>query len=231
MGNLDMSGLTPVVRPSTAEAVTSQIRHGIFDGTFQPGAQMREVQLATQLGVSRGPLREALQRLIQDGLLEHRRHRGVFVVRLNQDAVKDMCFVREVVEIPAAINLAHNPSPEAIAALHKLVESMSSSANDNDWTRVAQLDAEFHQTVVDELGSDRLTRMFESIQAETRMCLGALKPTHPAEYDVSVEHRDLLRAVLSADEESITRRWTAHLRATAATLTRCLTTGGFQGRT
>ncbi len=218
MENLDLSGLTPVARPSTSETVTSQIRRGIFDGTFRPGAQMREVRLATQLGVSRGPLREALQRLIQEGLLEHRRHRGVFVVRLSPEDVEDIYFIRETLELPAALQLVRNPSPEIMASLQELVESMSSAAQDGDWGRVVQLDVEFHQKIVDGAGSVRLTRMFETVQAETRMCLGALRPSYPDEYDVAAEHRVLVQALRSTDEGTLTRLWIEHLRDGAAAL-------------
>jgi DNA-binding GntR family transcriptional regulator len=179
---------------------------------------MREVRLATQLGVSRGPLREALQRLIQEGLLEHRRHRGVFVVRLNEGDVKDIYFIRETLEVPAVLQLVRNPSPEIFASLQELVESMSSAAQEGDRARVVQLDAEFHQKIVDGAGSVRLTRMFETVQAETRMCLGALRPSYPDEYDVVGEHRALLQALRSADEGTLTRLWIEHLRDAATAL-------------
>jgi DNA-binding GntR family transcriptional regulator len=218
MEHLDLSGLTPVARPSTSETVTSQIRSGIFDGTFRPGTQMREVRLATQLGVSRGPLREALQRLIQEGLLEHRRHRGVFVVRLSPEDVKDIYFIRETLELPAVLQLVRNPSPEIMASLQELVESMSSADQEGDRARAVQLDAEFHQKIVDGAGSVRLTRMFETVQAETRMCLGALRPSYPDEYDVAGEHRALLQALRTADEGTLTQLWIEHLRDAATAL-------------
>ncbi len=218
MHDLSLSGLRPVDRPSTSEVVTSQIRDGILDGTFPPGTQMREVMLASHLGISRGPLREALHRLIQEGLLEHRRHRGVFVVRLDEDDVSDIYFVRETMEIPAALHLSRHPSSEAIARLHELVELMTVAANGHDWARVVQLDAEFHQTVVTSVGSVRLTRMFNTLQAETRMCVGALKPAYPVEYDVVVEHQELLQAILGGDEAKIAELWVAHLRDAAANL-------------
>lgn len=223
MANLDLSGLTPVARPSTSETVTSQIRRGIFDGTFRPGAQMREVRLATQFGVSRGPLREALQRLIQEGLLEHRRHRGVFVVRLNQEDVKDIYFIRETLEVPAVLQLVRSQSPKIMARLDELVESMSGADQEGDRARGVQLDAEFHQRIVDGAGSVRLSRMFETVQAETRMCLGALRPAYPDDYDVAGEHRALLEALRSADEGTVTRLWVEHLREAATALS-----GGFE---
>ena len=180
--------------------------------------------LARQLEISRGPLREALHQLIQEGLLEQRRHRGVFVVRLDESDVADIYFVRETIEIPAAIHLARNPSAEAIAALHEFVELMTGAANRHDWALVVQLDAEFHQVIyVRSVGSERLARMFDTLQAETRMCVGALRPAYPVEYEVVVEHQELLRALLGGDEEAIRSLWLRHLRDAAANLGRTLT--------
>jgi DNA-binding GntR family transcriptional regulator len=189
---------------------------------------MREVRLATQLGVSRGPLREALQRLIQEGLLEHRRHRGVFVVRLSREDVEDIYFIRETLELPAVLQLVRNPSEEIMASLEELVESMSSAAQDDDWVRVVQLDAEFHQRIVDGAGSVRLTRMFETVHAETRMCLGALNLSQPHVYEVAAEHRVLLRALRTADEGTLTRLWIEHLRDAAAALSAGIETDAAQ---
>jgi len=216
--SVDIGGLSPLDRPSTSEVVTSQIRDKILDGTFPPGVQLREVMLARQLEISRGPLREALHRLIQEGLLEQRRHRGVFVVRLDESDVADIYFVRKTIEVPAAIHLARNPSAEAIAALHDLVELMTVAANGHDWARVVQLDSQFHQVVVRSVGSERLARMFDTLQAETRMCVGALRPAYPVEYEVVVEHQELLQALLGGDEELIRTLWTKHLRDAAANL-------------
>jgi DNA-binding GntR family transcriptional regulator len=223
MHDLDLSHLKPVNRPSTSEVVTSQIRDGILDGTFQPGTQMREVQLARQLKISRGPLREALHRLIQEGLLEHERHRGVFVVNLDEDDVEDIYFVREAIEIPAALRLAANPSVPVLTRLQDLVALMSGAASAHDWAKVVQLDAEFHQTVVRSAGSIRLERMFETVQAETRMCLGALKPSYPLEQDVVLEHQELVRCLLNRDPEIVRRQWTEHLQVAAANLHRLFT--------
>ncbi|MBW3557926.1 MAG: GntR family transcriptional regulator, partial [Actinobacteria bacterium] len=84
------TNLDRVERRATASVIADVIRERVIDGSFPPGAQLGEVQLAEQLGVSRGPVREALQRLIQEGLLEGRPHRGVFVARLRGDDVVDV---------------------------------------------------------------------------------------------------------------------------------------------
>ena len=66
---MDLSEVEPVERRSTAAIVADRIREAIMRGMLPPGTQLGEVELATRLGVSRGPLREAMQRLVAEGLL------------------------------------------------------------------------------------------------------------------------------------------------------------------
>ena len=68
----------PINRSTLSGQVTERLRADIVSGVFAPGDQLNEAQLAREFGVSRGPLREAMQRLIQDGLLLNKPHRGVF---------------------------------------------------------------------------------------------------------------------------------------------------------
>src|ERR1700754_1550329 len=67
-------------------------------GAFSPGAQLGEVELAGRLGVSRGPLREAMQRLVAEGLLRSERNRGIFVRDLGEADVRDVYTARLAVE-------------------------------------------------------------------------------------------------------------------------------------
>ncbi|MDQ3150864.1 MAG: GntR family transcriptional regulator, partial [Actinomycetota bacterium] len=89
-----MSDLEPVSRESTAAIIAERLRDAIMRGVFPPGTQLGEVDLAGRLGVSRGPLREAMQRLVQEGLLRGERHRGLFVIDLGLADVRDVYAAR-----------------------------------------------------------------------------------------------------------------------------------------
>src|SRR5215831_11238083 len=116
--------LAPLRIESTPSLVAARIRAGIFDRTFPPDGQLNEVELARDLGVSRGPVREAFQRLIHEGLLRAERNRGVFVVALDQDCMRDVYFVRDVIEQAAAQRAAERRDEVALGELAKIVESM-----------------------------------------------------------------------------------------------------------
>jgi len=90
----ELGELEPVARQSTAELIAAQLRSAIMYGVFAPGTQLGEAELAARFEVSRGPLREAMQRLVQEGLLRGERHRGLFVIDLSASDVRDIYLAR-----------------------------------------------------------------------------------------------------------------------------------------
>ena len=192
--------LEPVNRESTPALVADQLRRAIMRGTLAPGSQLGEVELAGQLGVSRGPLREAMQRLIAEGLLHSRRHRGIFVRDLDTDDVRDVYIARLAVEQGAGrLILANGSGPEVARLLGEALTALADAAQVGDPVALADADHAFHATLVAASGSPRLRRMADGLLVETRMCLSALQSTaSPAEALVD-EHRLLRDAVLGGD--------------------------------
>jgi DNA-binding GntR family transcriptional regulator len=211
--------LTPLRIESTSSLVAARIRAGIFDGTFGPEVQLNEVELARELGVSRGPIREAFQRLIHEGLLRAERNRGVFVIALDEDSVRDVYFVRDVIERSAALTLAQRHDEDALGGLEKIVAAME-QATGGDWADLVAIDLEFHQALVAAAGSQRLSRAFEPIYAESRLCLSHLEAHYEDRSDVAGEHRAIFEAVRSGEDTGqIERLIRAHMTESAAKLT------------
>ena len=131
------------------ELVAGRVRDGILDGTFaRPGAQLAEAELATQLGVSRGPVREALQRLIHEGLVTAERNRGVFVVELDVSDARDVYFLREVIEQAAASRLARLRGRQGVLGELTAVVDRMERMTDAPWGDLVDIDLEFHRTLV-----------------------------------------------------------------------------------
>lgn len=212
--------LEPVNRETTAGVIAAQIRARIMDGTFPSGSQLGEVQLAGRLNVSRGPVREALQRLVQEGLLENRRNRGVFVISLDDEDVADVYLVRGAIEREAAKILMRRADKEAFDRLEELIESMSAAAERGEWEKLADLDLRFHESLVRSSGSKRLQRAFSTLLIETRMCLAALEPAYPVPEELVEEHRNVLGALREGDESKVLGLIDAHLRSAVEDLTR-----------
>ena len=113
--------LEPLQLQSTPAVIADRLRAEILQGRFPPHTQLAEVELARQLRVSRGPIREAMQRLIQEGLLRAERNRGVFVVELGSDDARDIYLARGVVERAAAAIVARRRPEAALRELQAIV--------------------------------------------------------------------------------------------------------------
>ena len=202
----------PVNRQSTAEMIADRLRAAIVHGTLAPGAQLVEADLATQFDVSRGPVREAMQRLVSEGLLHSVRHRGIFVIELSLDDVVDIYRARTALE-GGAVNLILDGRREiAHAALEPSVGEMRSCAERGDTTGVTEADYAFHQALVASADSPRLVRATRTLLIETRMCLGALQTTYTDLGEQVREHVALREAILAGPPEDVRELLVGHMR-------------------
>jgi DNA-binding GntR family transcriptional regulator len=202
--------LEPLRRDSTPERIATQLRSGIVSGRLAPGQALREVEIARQLGVSRGPVREAFQRLIQEGLLEAHPARGVFVPQLAADDIADLYLARGAVEIAAAQLLASSGTPEAFADLSAALAELRAAPAD-DWDELARLDLQLHEILVRSTGSKRLARMFGTLAVETRLCMVALESFYPRRADLVTEHAEIVEAITQRDAATATRLIERHM--------------------
>ena len=193
---------TQIPRATFASIVGERIRSSIIDGTLPPGSQLNEVELATNYGVSRGPVREALQRLIQEGLLRSAPHRGVFVPVMTSEDIDDIYLAREALETAAVRRITGTPGAVSVyKALDRIVRSMSQAAAAGDWQAVANRDLDFHTELVSAAGSPRLERMFTTVISETRLCLSVLTAVEGARDDLVDEHRRVSEMIREGDTE------------------------------
>jgi DNA-binding GntR family transcriptional regulator len=192
--------LEPLRRRSTTELIADQLRDAIRDGALPPGGALGEVELADQLGVSRGPLREALQRLVQEGLLVAEPHRGVTVVELSADDVRDVYFARSAVEA-ALCRLAIQRNPEQAADQLAAAESrMAEAAESDDARALGEADLAFHETLAAAAGSPRLERIIGTLLVETRMCVAGMQDAYRVPADMAGQHGELTEAIRAGDE-------------------------------
>lgn len=212
------SALRPVNRESTPSMVASRIREAIAQGEISPGSQLGEVEFAARLGVSRGPLREGLQRLTQEGLLVSHRNRGLFVIEMTPAQVRDLYLAREAVERAAAAQIHETKATESAARLLAVVEEMAAAAG--DVRAVSMADIRFHQVLVEEASSPHLSRIHATLLTQTRMCIHLLEPTY-ASMEARIGEHQQIAASLSSEDASITDHLlVTHMRDAVQRLTR-----------
>ncbi|RNI21273.1 GntR family transcriptional regulator [Flexivirga caeni] len=211
--------LRPVVRESTAVMIADQVRDAIERGDLRPGAQLGEAELARQLGVSRGPLREGLQRLTQEGLLLSIRNRGLFVIEMTPDRVRDMYTARQAVERAAAEQIHLADPHEAGTELLTIADTMQEMVDADDATGMGEADIAFHDLLVRLAGSPRLSRMHRTLLTETRMGIHALGPTYRGDDARVAEHREIAQSFVDRDPERTDRLLRLHMADAVTRLT------------
>ncbi|MCV7384017.1 GntR family transcriptional regulator [Mycolicibacter longobardus] len=205
------AGFAPLSRPSTAELIAELLREAITRGRLAPGQQLGEASLAAQFEVSRGPLREAMQRLVAEGLLRSERNRGIFVVKLTDDDVRDVYQARKAIERAAVIEVLRGDPRAAAARLRSPVEALRVAASRGDGAAAADADQAFHEVLVECAGSPRLHRAMRTLLSETRILLGELEDAYPDLREQVAEHVVLRKAIGAGDEALAVRLIDEHM--------------------
>jgi DNA-binding GntR family transcriptional regulator len=164
----DQAKLAPARRRGLAEEVADRIREAIFSAVYAPGAQLREVELAAELDVSRGPVREALLRLEREGLVRSEWHRGAIVTALSPQDVAELDSLRGSLEELAVERVVTHASDEEIAAIAAAAERM---AHIDDEHEMVRLDIVFHDLVYAAAGHRRLTEAWQAIRSQVHLFL------------------------------------------------------------
>jgi DNA-binding GntR family transcriptional regulator len=208
----ELGELEPVARQSTAELIAAQLRSAIMYGTLAPGTQLGESDLAARFAVSRGPLREAMQRLVQEGLLRGERHRGLFVIDLSASDVRDVYLARLAIERMACELIMAGNRGEAVVRLSEALSALVTAAAGGDRHAMSDADQAFHQTLVSCSGNSRLERMAQTLLVETRMCLTVLQKHYPEPDELVAEHQALVNAISDGDEHLLLSLIEAHMQ-------------------
>lgn len=214
--------LAPLNAPQTSVVIADQLRERVLDGSYRPGEQLSEANLAAQLAVSRGPVREALQRLAQEGLLVSHRNRGVFVVELSPGDIAEIYAAREAVEQAAARTVFEGNQDlkaAAVARLGMIVAEMPALIAANDWKNLAKQDLKFHATLVEATGNSRLVRIYSTLAAESRICMVHLENAYHRPQALTEEHQRLVDLLDTGPWDALAAAIRTHMATAVEDLT------------
>lgn len=204
-----MSGvqaLSAIESRPTAVVIADQLRERIIDGAFAPGDQINEAQVAAQLRVSRGPVREALNRLVQEGLLLSRPNRGVFVRELTVRDIAEVYEAREVIECAAAETITKMDAASRSSIADRLLaftERMHPAVVAGDFVTLSRIDIEFHTSLVEAAGNTRLLRAYATLATEALICLSHFEDAYPNPDQVLPGHREIADLLRDGDMEAV----------------------------
>lgn len=199
-----------------SDQVTMRLRELILNGVVTENEILTEAMLATRLGVSRTPVREALARLENDGLIEAAGLRGKRVRQFTSSEIRELYWLRITTEAAIVSELAkRKPSKETLKPLETLLEEQRLAAKKDDRPTFLEIDHTFHSAFAEALGYSYVNAMLQGMRYTVGLI--GLKPTYQYENrttDVLVEHQNILKALRNHDATAAHKAMTDHLKRT-----------------
>ena len=205
-------GWESVKRRSLADEVTDQIRDMILAGRLQPGNRVGEAEISQRLRVSRGPVREALVRLEQEGLVASEWHKGAAVTDLSRVDVIELATLRVALEKLAITGACRSATEEDLAGLRDIVEHMRAASASVADEALARLDIDFHDAVYRAAHHERLYAAWSTIRSQVALALLRRRVANKDYPGLVVDEHAALAALIidrNADEAEI--QITAHI--------------------
>jgi DNA-binding GntR family transcriptional regulator len=197
-----------------ADAAYEAIRTGIRMGHIPPGTRLHEHELAAQLGTSKTPVREALGRLVADGLATTSGRTGVYVARLSNDETLDLYEARGIIEPPLARLAAERASEEDIAILRQSLTAFEAALDADDIDSLMELDSQFHELVASFAQNRVLAQARERLDnciAIARVASVRRAHKRTSAYALK-EHRQVYNAIAERNGKLAERRMADHIR-------------------
>jgi DNA-binding GntR family transcriptional regulator len=178
------------------------LKSAILANELEPGTALSVPELARQLNVSRSPVREAVQRLIYDGLATYAPHRGAEVSRVDVDDLRELYVVRELLEGLAARLATERLDADQLATLNAIIAEHDRALRDGaDNARHIELDMRFHRLIRDAAGNKHLTAVLEPIAGRAHFALHSLWRSPEGPRLALDEHKRVVDAMIAGDPE------------------------------
>lgn len=202
--------LASLEKRSLEARATDEVRAAIVSRRLPPGHRLTEMQLAAELGVSRGTVRSAFHTLLAEGLLAQRPYAAWEVVGLTAEDTWEIFTLREALEGLGAEIVAGRRLP--IAPVQSAFERLAAACRAKDAPAADEADFAFHKAVVAAAGHGRLLGQYERVEAQMRMLIGFAnnKPTSLAR--LVPQHQALLDVLLTGDPARAAALFREHAR-------------------
>ena len=205
------------------ESAYKQIKERILNNEYQPGFQAMEPEVAKQLGMSRTPVREALIRLANEGLVEIIPRRGMRVVPLSVSDMKEIYQLLTALESMAAEVLAKRNLPvEELAPMEDAVKHLNEALEKDDLDAWAVADEQFHRSLLELCGNQRLASMAATVYDQAYRARMISLRLRPKPWKSNEEHKALLEAIKKGDWQKARKIHGNHRRNASKVLTEVL---------
>jgi len=205
----------PPHKRSLADDVVDRLRQAIYSGRLAPDFRLREETLAEFLGVSRGPIREALLQLEREGLVIKEPNRGATVARLAREDLEEVYSLRMALELFAVRQAIRKGQLKHFDDMQKIVDAMTTAVERGiDVQEAARLDVEFHEIMYQAASHKRLYDFWSTLKPQIHIFLLARNVANPdfREYIIPA-HQDILDGLRARDEARVVALTQEHLSA------------------
>jgi DNA-binding GntR family transcriptional regulator len=205
----EIQQLEPV--PMLRQRITETLERLIIDGTLAPGQHLVETELASRLGVSRGPVREALQTLHRDGWVELRPRHGAFVRQPTDTEIEEFFHVRKLLEGECA-RLAAGADETDRLALRPLVAAGWDAVETGDERRLAAANDALHMRIADLAGNATLRELVHLLRKRSQWFF--IPVSKPRATSAWHEHHGVVEAIIAGDGARAADQLRVHIEGT-----------------
>lgn len=197
---LSLEALPQISQDLRGHLVVRVLRDAIITGSLRPGDRLVERDLSERMGISRGPVREALRQLQQEGLVVSFPYRGTEVAGISREEVEEILVpLRLVLERFAFRHALPSMTERDFAELEGLVAAMREAARKEDLAGVVDADVRFHELVFAKSGQSHCTQVWQTIVPRVRAYFYRDAPRHPSLEHIAEGHEELLAAIRTKD--------------------------------
>ncbi|CDM58064.1 Fatty acid metabolism regulator protein [Rhizobium favelukesii] len=200
-----------------SNVITVALRREIEGGNLLPGTVLKQELLAERFGVSRQPVRQALDQLLATGLLDRRPDRSLAVAGLTQEQARELAEIRAALENMALRGSLPILGDSDLRKAHRLNEDLVEEENP---ATLEELDVAFHRTLYGRCGNARLLFMIDELRRESRRAYLRQPKGSDERVNLHAEHCAIIEACARRDEAAALQALSAHLQMTTARLTR-----------
>lgn len=200
------------VNRSLARQVMQQLRFEIIHGKLAPGERLVELDIARRMGTSQGPVREALQMLEREGLVERLAHTASFVTPLSFDDMYELFKIRSLVESYATRRAAQHMSDADCDALDMLVAQMREAGQRGDIVTLVDCDMAFHRHLCECSGNVTLVQMWTPLYSQIQRFVAQNHPQHFRNLaDIADTHNPIVAALRRRRPAAAARAMRQHI--------------------
>ena len=196
---------------SLTDEIADIVRERILKGEYRIGEKIKENQIATELKVSRTPIREAFKQLETEGLIDYIPNRGCFAKGFTRQDIEDIYAVRKALEVLAVEWAVSRIDDEQLAELQRQSDLMEFYTTRKDSKRVLEVNADFHDIIYNAAGSRFMAQVLRSYKEYIEQTRKVLYYEQDCLTDIFSEHREILEAIKRRDSAGAKAAMARHL--------------------